>query len=374
MHCRHSRDSRLHGNDVYAMAKLTAISGVGGKGPACFLVETERARLLLDLGYGPDPGHWPDIGGVGRVDALLLSHGHRDHSGALELATQVGNPPLWATASVLANLRREGQTLPLNGTAEVCGLTVRTGRNGHAPGGVWLRLDVGDGLLYMGDHGMESPLYAFDAPPRAGTLVLDGSYGAYSDSLDDCIARFAPVFERGNALFPVPVRGRGPEMVYHLARARGTLPHLGDDQRSALARMAADDTGSLNPGAAAELARIAREAPPIAAARGLMFTGPGDAEGGAAGELVARWEPDREPEIVFSGYVAPATPAQRLTDSGRARSMRWNTHPRLTDNAALVRAVMPRTVVPAFAEARHLDAWRAAFAPARVTLERSVEL
>jgi len=358
------------------MAKLTAISGVGAKGPACFLVETGRARLLLDLGYGPAPDQWPDVSGVGRVDALLLSHGHRDHAGALKLAPQVGNPPLYATASVLAAVPHEnaGAALPLNGTAEVCGIKVRTGRNGHAPGGVWLNLEVGDGLVYMGDHGVESPLYAFDTPPRAGTLVVDGSYGGYADSLNVCITRLAPVFERSAALFPVPVNGRGPELAYHLAHARGILPHVSDDLRVALARMAADDAASLHTGVAAELARIAREAPPIAAARGLMFAGPGDAADGAAGELVARWEREPQPEIVFTGYLAPGTPAQRLTDSRRAQYIRWNAHPRLTDNVALVLAVKAHTVIPAFGEARHLDAWRAAFVPARVTLEREVAL
>lgn len=358
------------------MAKLTAISGVGGKGPACFLVETERARLLLDLGYGPSPGQWPDVSVVGRVDALLLSHGHRDHAGALSLAPQVGNPPLYATASVLANLSRAGAraALPLNGAAQVCGITVRTGRNGHAPGGVWLNLDVGDGLVYMGDHCMESPLYAFDTPPRAGTLVVDGSYGGYDGSLDACLEQFDPVFGRGCALFPVPVAGRGPEMAYHLGQSRGILPHVDDDLRSSLERMAAADGESLRPTASAELARIAREAPSIAGARGLMLAGPGDAAGGAAGDLVARWEREPQPEIIFTGYLVPGTPAQRLTESGRARFIRWNVHPRLSDNAALVRAVKAHTVVPAFGEARHLDAWRAAFAPARVTLERSIEL
>lgn len=356
------------------MAKLTAISGVGGKGPACFLVETEHARLLLDLGYGPAPGQWPDVSGVGRVDALLLSHSHRDHAGALALAPQVGNPPVYATSSVLAALRHAGAALPLNGSAEVCGITVRTGRSGHAPGGVWLNLEVGDGLVYMSDHGVESPLYAFDTPPRAGTLVLDGSYGGYADSLDDCIARMEPFFEGGSALFPVPVNGRGPEMAYYLARSRGVLSHLSDDMRSSLVRMAAGDGASLRSGAAGELARLAREAPPIAAARGVMFAGPGDAAGGAAGDLVVRWEREMHPEIVFTGYVAPGTPAHRLTESGRARCIRWNAHPRLPDNVALARAVKARTVVPAFGEARHLDAWHAAFAPARVALEREVVL
>jgi Cft2 family RNA processing exonuclease len=358
------------------MAKLTAISGVGGKGPACFLVETDGARLLLDLGYGPAPGQWPDVSGVGRVDALLLSHGHRDHAGALALATQIGDPPIYATASVLAGLQRKTDRweLPLNGTAEVCGITVHTGRNGHAPGGVWLNLEVGDGLIYMGDYGVESPLYAFDTPLRAGTLIVDGSYGDYADSLDDCIARLGPVFERGAALFPVPVRGRGPEMAYHLARVRGILPHMSDDLRSSLEAMAVTDVDSLRPGVAAELARIARDAPPITDARGLLLAGPGDAAGGAAGALVERWELDAQPAIVFTGYIAPGTLAQWLTESGRARFIRWNAHPRLTDNVALVRAVKAHTVIPAFSEARHLDAWRAAFAPARVTLEREVSL
>lgn len=356
------------------MAKLTAISGVGSKGPACFLVDTGRARLMLDLGYGPAPDQWPDVSKVGRVDALLLSHGHRDHAGALKLARQVGNPLLHATRSVFARLGREGTALPLNGTAEVCGVTLRTGRNGHAPGGVWLHLDVGEGLLYTGDYGVESPIYAYDAPPTAATLVLDGSYGDYSESMEDSLGRFGPVWSRGSALFPVPADGRGPEMAYHVARVRGVLPCIGKDLRASLERMAAAEADSLRAGVAGELARIARDAPPITGARGLLFSGRADANEGEAAELVARWEHESAPDIVFSGYFPPGSPAQRLVDSKRARYLRWNVHPRLSDNASLVRAVEARTVMPAFADASHLDAWRAAFVPARVVIDSPVTL
>ncbi|HUF79828.1 MAG TPA: MBL fold metallo-hydrolase [Burkholderiales bacterium] len=356
--------------------KLTAISGLGAKGPACFLLETGNARLLLDLGYGPAPGHWPDVSGVGRVDALLLSHGHRDHAGALERAPQVGNPPLYATSAVLGRLGRkaDGSTLPLNGEAEVRGVRVRTGRNGHAPGGVWLHFDIEGGLLYTGDYGVESPIYAYDEPPPARTVVLDASYGDYTVSLKDCAGRLAPILERRAALLPVPPDGRGPEIAYHAATACGTLPCIGADLRASLQRMAALERDSLRPGAAEELARIARDAPAITAPAGILLTGRADAGDGEAGSLAARWEREAQPDIVFTGYFPPGSPAQRLVDAGRGRAIRWNAHPRLADNAALARSVGAQVVLPAFGDARHLDAWRSAFAPARVVIEREITL
>ncbi len=359
------------------MAKLTAISGVGAKGPACFLLETGHAQLLLDLGYGPAPGQWPDVSEVGQVDALLLSHGHRDHAGALELAPQVGNPPLHATAAVLARLGRnaDGKVLPLRGETDVCGIKVRTGRDGHAPGGVWLHFDIGDGFLYTGDYGVESPIYAFDAPLPAATVVLDASYGDYADSMKDCAARLAPVFERGAALVPVPPDGRGPELAYHIASAHGILPCLSADLRASIERMAGAERDSLRPGVTDELARIAREAPPITGPQGILLTGRADASDGEAASLAARWEREAGPEIVFSGYFPPGSPAQRMVDSGRARYIRWNAHPRLADNVALARSVKAKSIVPAFGDAsRYLEAWRAAFAPARVVIEREVLL
>lgn len=357
-----------------AMARLIAISGVGGKRPACFLMEAAGARLLLDLGYGPDPGQWPDLEGVGRVDALLLSHGHRDHAGALSLASRVGSPPLYATAGVLGRLRRCGTALPLCGEAEVCGVRVRTGRSGHAPGGVWLHLDAGAGLLYTGDYGVESPIYAFDPPPPAATVVLDASYGDYDGALDTCRARLTPVLQGGAVLLPVPADGRGPELADHVARALGKDPCIGEDLRASLLRLGSEEAASLRPGVAGRLSRLAREAPPLAAVDRPMLAGRADASDGEVAALVARWERERAPEIVFTGYFPPGSPAARLVASGRARSIRWNAHPRLSDNAALVRAVGARTVVPAFGDPRCIEAWRAAFAPARVVLERAFEI
>ena len=361
---------------VGRQARLIAVSGCGAKGPACFVVETGGKRIMLDLGYGPQPGLWPDVDRIGKIDALLLTHAHRDHAGGLELREKIGNPPVFAAAPAVRLLPAGigAQPLPLAGEAEVLGVRVRTGRNGHAPGGVWLHLGVGAGFIYMGDHSVESLIYAWDPPPSAATLILDASYGAYDAPLAACIEHFAPVFARNAALLPIPVDGRGPEIVFYLARNRPQLPALGADLRAALSSMANEHAASLCPDVAPELVRIARDAPPITGPRGVMFTGFADATEGEAARLVAQWEGEPAPEIVFTGYLPPGTPAERLVNSGRARYLRWNVHPRLSDNTALVRAVGATTVIPAFCERKRLAALSDAFAPARVTMDTPLDL
>ena len=356
------------------MARLIPISGCGNKAPACFLVETRGARLLLDLGYGPQPGVWPDVNGVGRVDAVLLSHSHPDHAGALKLLPDVGNPRVYATDIVRRLLPPGVETLslPLNDTSEVCGVRVTTGRSGHAPGGIWLHLDVGDGLLYMGDCSVESIVYAYDPPQRASTLILDASYGAYDASLPDCVPPFDRIAAEGPVLLPLPGAGRGPEIALHFA-ARET-PHLGDAMRARLEQLAGEDRPCRRDSVADRLLERARHATRISEPQGVMLASGPDADAGESAPLVAAWENARTPAIVFTGYLPPGTPAERLTQSGRAKYLRWNVHPRLSDNALLVRETGARTVLPAFGDARHRPAWQSAFAPAKVVMEGPVSL
>src|SRR5262249_25438571 len=129
-------------------------------------------------------------------------------------------PSLYATAPVLSRLKGvAGQPIPMRGRTDVLGIALETGTNGHAPGGVWLRLAVGEGLIYMGDHSVESRLYHFDVPPATATMIIHRYYGEAEESLEPQRHRIFEILERGPALLPVPPDGRGPDIAIWLQEA-----------------------------------------------------------------------------------------------------------------------------------------------------------
>jgi Cft2 family RNA processing exonuclease len=356
-------------------ATLRFISGVGAKGPACFLLETAGKRLMLDLGEGPPAGLLPEVDGLGRIDALVLSHGHKDHVGGLDLLAKLGNPPVYATDIVGCGLPggHDLRTLPVTGAGEVLGIEVRTGRNGHAPGGVWLHFAVGGGFLYSGDWSVESIVYAYDPPPAAAFAVLDCSYADYDKTIADCWDDLAPYLARGPLLLPVPANGRGPEIALALARRGFRDLSIDEAMQSALRRLCGDAGVSLRPGIGEEIERLAGLATPIVAPRGVMLAASADGTSGAAARLLAAWEGAQEPAIVFTGHVPSDTPAARLIKNERAQFVRWNVHPRLRDVVALVRTLEAKTVIPAFCDRTRLSSLAGALAPARVTMDGPVE-
>jgi Cft2 family RNA processing exonuclease len=356
---------------------LKLISGVGKKAPACFLLETGGRRLLLDLGEGPPLGLLPRVEGLGRIDAVVLSHGHGDHVGGLSLLPQIGNPPVYATEIVARALPKGIAThvLPVGGKADVLGIAVETGRNGHAPGGIWLNFAIGGGLLYTGDYCAESALYAYDPPkPAAATALIDCSYADYQKPLAECWNELEPFVQRGPLLLPAPSNGRGPEIALELMR-HGVGDIFADDATcNALERLGDDDGISLRAGIGDKIKRLAAMIKPIDGARGMMIAGSADGTSGATEKLFVQWEQKSEPAILFTGYVNPTTPAERLVKSGRAQTMRWNVHPLLSDTIALVKATQAKTVIPAFCDRAKLATLAAALAPARVTMDDVAEL
>jgi Cft2 family RNA processing exonuclease len=356
---------------------LRLISGVGAKGPACFLLETAGRRLMLDLGEGPPPGLFPNIDGVGGIDALVLSHGHKDHIGGLALLSKLGNPPVYATDIVAHGLPKgiAVRPLPVGGQGEILGIAVETGRNGHAPGGIWLRFAIGGSFIYTGDISAESFLYAYDPPTKpAATALLDCSYGSYEKPIAECWNKLASFVARGPLLLPVPANGRGPEIALELFRHGCTDIFVDETMQKALRQLTDSDGISLHERVRDEIKRLAAATKPIEGARGIMLAASADGTSGATAGLFNEWEQTSEPAILLTGYVNPTTPADRMAKIGRAATMRWNVHPRLSDTVALVRAVQAETVIPAFCDRAQLPALATALAPARVTMDGSVEI
>jgi Cft2 family RNA processing exonuclease len=359
-----------------ASDSLRLISGVGAKGPACFVVEAAGKRIMLDLGEGPPPGALPVVDGLAPIDALVLSHGHKDHVGGLPLLQKIGNPPVYATDIVARGLPRdiEVRALPVAGRGDVLGIEVTTGRNGHAPGGVWLHFQIGGGFLYTGDWSTESILYAYDPPAKpAAVALVDCSYGTYEKTLGACWGAIAPYVDRGPLLLPAPANGRGPELALEILRYGHTDIFLDDATNKAL-RQLASDSASLRADADDDIKALIVSAKPIAEPRGIMIAASADGTSGTTKQLLEQWERQTEPAIVFTGYRAPGTPADRLIKSGRAQFLRWNVHPRLADVVALAQAVKPKTIIPAFCDRSQLPGLAQALTPARLTMDGPVAL
>ena len=315
------------------MARLTALSGLGGKSAAVFLLQIGGRRLLLDLGDGLEQGDRPDLSRAGRVDAVLLSHAHIDHAGGLDRLAELGRPEIHASAATLDQLPQRPQhchVLPECGAAQVLGVPLCTGRAGHAPGGIWMRFGTPQGgFLYTGDFSTEAALLPCDPFPPAATVLADASYGDRDTGLPAQIAALAQA-ARGGAVLPCPADGRGPDMIAALARAGLSV--------QACPRIAAEARRlGLDP----QVTDAARATP-----QQVIVAAGANAEDGLPAELLARGGF----RFIFSSHVPRTSPAATLLAEGRAQWMGWNVHPRLCDLVALAQATRARRLLPAFVD------------------------
>jgi hypothetical protein len=200
-------------------------------------------------------------------------------------------------------------------------------------------------------------------------VLIDCSYGDYQKPLADCWSTLAPFLARGPILLPVPANGRGPEIAPELMRHGVSEIYVDAAMRNALRRLGGNDRMSLRTGIREDIERLERLVKPIEGASGIMLAASADGASGATAKLLPEFETTSEVTILFTGYINPDTPAERLTKSGRAQTMRWNVHPRLADTVALVQSAQAKTVIPAFCDRSYLPVLASALVPARVTMD-----
>ncbi|WP_205964933.1 MBL fold metallo-hydrolase [Pseudooceanicola lipolyticus] len=336
----------MRDTDVTAEPWIEVQSGLGEKGPACLRLWTGTETWILDVGVGPEATSPFVPAWLDGADRVLISHDHIDHIGGAAHAIAAGLPIHCTpqTARALPPAARV-HDLPERGVTEIAGVRVTTGRNGHALGGVWMHLDLGDGFFYSGDWSEESDWFAFDTPPGAATAMIDASYhlddvtqAARKTALDRALSQL-----RGHQLlFPVPPSGRAGELALHLYR-HGDVSF---DEACRDAVAGALLSGSLAEGAD-QLAPLLNK-PFDPAAQYLVCDTP-NADAGMSWRMVQDWRDagrlGHDAVVLFTGHM---TAHARAIASQGGRFLRWNVHPPLGDQIEMIRRLGARRFAPLF--------------------------
>lgn len=331
------------------MQSVRLLSGIGDKGPACIQLTVDGRIWLLDCGFGPEAHAQFDPAWLCGAEAVFITHDHIDHIGGASHAVEAGLV-IYATAQTAKALPPAAKVrlLPEQGETVIDGVTLTTGRNGHAMGGVWMHFDLGEGFFYSGDWSEESGWFPLDLPPAAATAVLDCSYhlddvpqserlGALDELLDGL---------QGQVLLPVPPSGRAGEMALHLLRRYGHESVMLDPECQATLESALR-SASLSP-QAQEIAPLLQRGP-MERARFLICDTP-NADGGAAWGYVRAWHESgrlgHDAHVVFTGHMTAHARGICSVPGGYFR--RWNVHPPLRDQVGMLARLGAKRFAPAF--------------------------
>ncbi len=256
------------------------LGGAGEVGASCGLLRIGDRRLLIDAGMRPAARAGQDRRpALDRLtaeppEAILVTHAHIDHTGALPLASEMfPTVPIYCTETTLLltrllladsvrvmeaeHLAQEGET-PLY-TAEVVertlarvrpvewaqpvaptpdpAIVVRFLHAGHIAGAAMLLIDTPVGrVLHLGDYSVtaQRTLHGLDVPglPQADAVISEGTYGdaIHANRKEQeraLVATVARVVGRGGrALLPAFAVGRAQEvaLILRAARTAGELP------------------------------------------------------------------------------------------------------------------------------------------------------
>ena len=260
--------------------RITFLGGADEVGASSLLLEIAGRRLLVDAGIRPSPkARWglagdqlPDLSQIDRsggIDAILVTHAHTDHTGALELVCErYPSVPVYATPVTIAltrvlhqdarrimraRLEEEGE-LPLFDDVAVArlmaafvpvalhtplplapGLTATYFPAGHIAGAAMIGLTSDEGrLLISGDISISPQRTVDGARPPAFSpdiLILESTYGGRLHAnrhveerrLVETVSTITA--DGGKVLIPAFALGRAQEVLLTLAefQRRGEL-------------------------------------------------------------------------------------------------------------------------------------------------------
>lgn len=253
------------------MIEMRIWGGAGEEGRSCYFVKQGDSRILFDCGVKKEgKGEYPllDREEVAQLDAVFLSHAHEDHTMAIPLLYRLGyrgdvyttrptveQLPAYVTAwnsfvhhrsgvlpfdeqdrmrvtyQIVENIAK-----PLEWYDLSTNIQFAWGRSGHMAGSVWWVVCLeGKVVFFSGDYTAESSLFVHDAPSLSklnlssvDLAIVDAAYGVDKESQKNYMDRMMLSMEEslgqaGTVLLPVPVYGRGQELLMMLKEA---FPHV----------------------------------------------------------------------------------------------------------------------------------------------------
>ncbi len=261
------------------MGSVSFLGAAGTVTGSRFLVETGERKLLVDCGLFQGlkalrlRNREPFPVTPARIDAVVLTHAHIDHSGYLPVLVRDGfTGPIWSTEATealcavllpdcgkiqeeeAAAANRKGYSrhrpaLPLftmeeadrslhsfspwdfhRPFAPIPDTEAEFRMAGHIPGAAMLHLHMeGASLLFSGDVGraVDPLLPAPEDPPAADIVVMESTYGARRHSREDPAEVLGEIIRRtvgrgGSVVVPAFAVGRTQQLLYHLDRLRQT--------------------------------------------------------------------------------------------------------------------------------------------------------
>ncbi|MNQ37172.1 Ribonuclease [compost metagenome] len=267
--------------------KIKVLGAAGGEVTgSAYLIQTDKANVLVDAGLfqggkeSEAKNKLPEGATPNKIDALLLTHGHLDHTGRVPMLIKYGyNGPIYSTEETLklaqiilqdsARIQvsdamrknrkqwKEGQPIaePLYSTEHVEfikeltrpveyntdikvaeGITAKWIEAGHMLGSGSIEVKVTENgktqtIVFSGDLGpLTLPLLKpFDHFHYADLVFMESTYGdrdhkSYEDTMIEFEKIIIEAFEsKAKILVPTFAIGRAQQIIYHLAE----LFHLG---------------------------------------------------------------------------------------------------------------------------------------------------
>lgn len=250
---------------------VSFFGGVEQVGRSSMLVSTDESKVLLDAGINPGvsdprlmfPRYDFNSFRIEDLDAVVITHAHLDHAGALPMLMKYGyRGPIYMTEPTLTLLvllledlyniySKTGAasffdlkdvrsviehtiTLKYGQVSDICpDIRLSLHRSGHILGGASVHLHIGESLhnvLYTSDFKFEKSLLLDPANvkfPRVDSLIMESTYGGDSDVMPPrpeveaaFISKVKKTFEAGGkVLIPSLAVGRAQEVMLLLDKA-----------------------------------------------------------------------------------------------------------------------------------------------------------